>query len=71
MSKMKFIPFLLLTTIGSLVWNTVLTTLGSITGENWSSIADFVSKYSTLTLIILVLAFAVFGYIFYKKRKKC
>ena len=35
MSKMKMPMFLLLTTIGSLVWNTVLVYLGVVAGESW------------------------------------
>lgn len=70
MSGMKFAPFLFLTTIGSLVWNTILTVLGAVAGENWPTIASYVDRYSTLTLILLILAFIVFVYLFYKNRKK-
>ena len=34
MAKMAIIPFLALTTVGSLIWNTVLVTLGRIAGAS-------------------------------------
>jgi len=70
MSGMKFVPFLLLTILGSAVWNTILTKLGSIAGDNWTTIANFFNKYANITLIILILGFAIFVYLFYRKRKK-
>ncbi len=70
MAKMKFWLFLLLTTIGSLVWNIVLTILGSIAGENWTVIAKFIEKYSNITLILLVIGFVIFVYLFYNKKRK-
>jgi membrane protein DedA with SNARE-associated domain len=70
MSGMKFVPFLLLTILGSLVWNTLLTGLGAIAGDNWSTIAGYISKYSYVTLILLIITFIVGVYLFYRKRKK-
>jgi len=54
--------FLIYTTIGSLIWNTVLVILGSIVGENWVSISEVFHKYSNLTKIGLVLLLVVFLY---------
>lgn len=70
MSEMPFVPFLLLTTLGSLVWNTVLTILGALAGENWPVISGIIDKYSNITLILLIVGFIVFVYLFYRKRKK-
>lgn len=70
MSKMKFVPFLLLTILGSTVWNTILTKLGAIAGDNWPTIAGYINKYSNITLILLIIAFIVLVYLFYRKRKK-
>lgn len=62
MCSMKPSLFLLYTTIGSLVWNAVLITLGSIVGENWTQITDLMSRYSGLTRVVLIglLAFLLF-----------
>lgn len=52
--------FLIYTTLGSLIWNTVLITLGSIVGDNWQQISGIFDKYSAITKILLVLFLALF-----------
>lgn len=54
--------FLIYTALGSLIWNTILVTLGSIMGDNWTQISDIFNKYSNLTKLALIalLAFLVF-----------
>ncbi len=70
MSDMPFIKFLILTTFGTLIWNTVLTYLGSIVGENWTKVTHIMEAYSTLVLVILIIIICVSIYCFYKKRSK-
>jgi membrane protein DedA with SNARE-associated domain len=70
MSEMKFVPFLLLTILGSAAWNTLISILGSMAGNNWEVISSFFDKYANITLIILIIGFIVFVYLFYRKRKK-
>ena len=55
-AKMKMLPFLLLTTAGSFIWNTVLVYLGALAGKSWSKIAGYMDTYSTIVLIILIIA---------------
>jgi len=52
---MNFIIFLIYTTIGSLIWNTVLVSLGAIVGENYLVVAKVFSKYSKLLLVGLII----------------
>ncbi len=71
MSEMPFPKFLVLTTLGTAIWNTVLTILGSIMGENWSKIVEIIDKYANITLIILIIVFAIgVTYFYYKRTKK-
>lgn len=75
MSDMPIRSFLLFTTIGTLIWNTVLVILGSKMGENWTKIVDFISEYASITLIVLVIGFIAFVTWFYfgrlhKKKKR-
>lgn len=58
--EMEPTPFLLYTTAGSLIWNTILVTLGSILGNNWAQISELFAQYSTLTRIALIAFFALF-----------
>ena len=69
MSEMPMFKFLLYTTIGSLIWNTVLIFIGNRVGDNWESILGIFDKYSHIVLIILIIIFIVFIIWFYKFRK--
>ena len=70
MTKMKFIPFILLTTLGSAIWNSVLTYLGVIAGASWETVAGYIDNYSKVVLVIIVIAVLVGAVIFYKKKFK-
>ena len=67
-AKMKMLPFLLLTTAGSFIWNTVLVYLGALAGKSWSKIAGYMDTYSTIVLIILIIAVLSALYFFIKSR---
>lgn len=62
--------FLLYTTLGSLLWNTILITLGKFLGESWYLVSDLVNQYSLITKIILWVGLALFLLRFYLKKKK-
>ena len=63
-NKMKLSIFLLYTFVGSLIWNTVLVSLGKLVGENYMVVAGVFSKYSKIILILLICL------IVYKIKKK-
>lgn len=69
-AKMKMLPFLLLTTAGSFIWNTVLVYLGALAGKSWSKIAGYMDTYSTIVLVILIIAGLSALYFFLKSRIK-
>ena len=48
LSRMPMGPFLLLTTLGSALWNTVLVLAGRALGHAWSSIGAFMDTYAML-----------------------
>ena len=54
MNKMNFTIFLIYTSIGSLIWNIVLVTLGSLVGSNYMLVAKVFSKYSKIILFLLI-----------------
>ena len=43
---MELLPFLLLTTAGSLIWNTVLIGAGAVAGASWERILVLLKTYS-------------------------
>lgn len=56
MSGMNFGLFLLYTTIGTLVWNTVLVWLGSVIGESWEEIVEVMDVYSNAVYALIAIA---------------
>lgn len=70
MSKMKFGLFLLFTTIGTVVWNFILVTLGATLGDSWEKILEFMDIYSNIAYVVIGLGVLVCGYLFYRYKKK-
>lgn len=71
MTKMKMSKFLILTTAGSLLWNTVLIGLGAMLGESWSEIVVFMDSFSTIIYsIIAILVVVGLGFFFRARFKK-
>lgn len=70
MCEMNISKFLIYTTIGSLIWNSVLVILGSVVGENWENIVNIFDTYSNIALILLIILFILFIILFYKKKIK-
>ena len=67
-NKMNMTIFLLYTSIGTIIWNTVLVYAGVILGSNWAYFASIISRYSKVVLVTIVLVILV--RIWIKKIKK-
>ncbi|GKT02704.1 DedA family protein [Furfurilactobacillus sp. WILCCON 0119] len=66
MTKMRWQPFLLLTALGTLIWNVVLILLGRAAGHAWTQVSSVVDTFSTVVgvgLAVLVIAGMVWYYI--------
>jgi membrane protein DedA with SNARE-associated domain len=59
LSQMKLGKFVLFTTLGSLIWNIFLVGVGAAMGSQWCSLEPLFSKYSKLTLIVVVVLFVL------------
>lgn len=71
MTQMKMSRFLVLTTAGSLLWNTVLIGLGAFLGESWNEIVVFMDNFSTIIYgIIAVIVVVGLGFFFRVRFKK-
>ena len=57
---MPFLKFLTLTTLGTLIWNTVLIYIGVYVGENWQVWLGYIETYSHAMYIVLGLAIIAF-----------
>lgn len=60
-ARMPFVPFLVFTAAGSILWNTVLVYAGRIAGDSWEKVSAAFGVYSDLFLMIagISIAFAV------------
>ena len=54
-SKMFFLPFLIYTTFGSLIWNSVLIVSGRVLGKNYGIMLDVLDKYAKVVLGLFLL----------------
>lgn len=58
--RMKLTPFILLTTLGSLVWNTLLVGAGYLLGERWEAMEAPLEVFQKVVLAALALAIGWF-----------
>lgn len=70
-AKMPIPRFLILTLIGSAVWNTVLVCIGAALGTAWEKAMPYFDQYTHIVVAIIVVL-VVAGIVFYllRKRKK-
>ncbi|WP_408007603.1 DedA family protein [Pseudalkalibacillus sp. A8] len=71
MSNMPFLFFIVLTTLGTIIWNILLVSIGAALGENWTEIIQYVKLYSKTIYIILgiVAILLIVWFVIYKKKK--
>ena len=70
MSQMPMGKFLVYTTAGSVIWNTVLVVAGNLVGEKWEDILQIFSDYSHITLVVLIIIFIIGVVWFYRSKSK-
>ena len=71
MSNMKFWLFIVFTTVGTLIWNIILVSVGAALGGNWDKITEFMDIYSNIAYAIIGIGIIIFLiYFFNRKRKK-
>lgn len=69
-NKMNMTIFLLYTSIGTIIWNTVLVYAGVILGSNWSYFASIISRYSKVVLVSIILVILVKIWINWLKKRR-
>ena len=60
MNRMPMGTFLLWTTLGSLIWNSILTYAGILLGANWQDVLSIVDRYEKVALGLIALALVAF-----------
>lgn len=69
-AQVKLSLFVGLTFLGSLIWNTVLSSLGFYFGSKWDIVVQIIDDYAILCAGLLVIAFGIGCVYWYKKRIK-
>lgn len=69
MSNMRFWLFLVLTTIGTFIWNVVLVLLGATVGESWETIVYYMDIYSNIIYVMIAILAVVCIVWFIRKRR--
>ncbi|TWT27544.1 DedA family protein [Planomicrobium sp. CPCC 101110] len=67
MSNMRFWQFLLFTTLGTVIWNTVLVFIGEAVGDNREAILEQLEIYSNIVYALIVLAALAAVWYYFKK----
>jgi membrane protein DedA with SNARE-associated domain len=67
--RMPVWKFVLLTTAGSAVWNTLLVGAGYLLGENWQVISDYADIFQYVVLGLMVVALVAFVVVRLRERK--
>jgi membrane protein DedA with SNARE-associated domain len=70
MSKMNFRTFLILTTTGTLIWNSLLVSAGALLGKSWEDVLDFIRVYQEITYLLLFLTGTAYIVLYYKVKRK-
>jgi membrane protein DedA with SNARE-associated domain len=58
--RMRVSVFVLYTTLGSLIWNTIFVMSGYVLGENWHRVEDYIGTFQNLVILAVVIAVGYF-----------
>jgi len=58
--RMRFVPFVVLTAVGSAVWNVALIGAGAALGDQWDRVGDYVGIFQWIVILAIVAAAARF-----------
>ena len=70
MAKMRMGMFLLLTALGTFLWNIVLVYLGAFFGASWETVVRYVDTYSMAAIAVVAVSLVVFCAWYFFRRSK-
>lgn len=71
MAKMRMGMFLLLTALGTFLWNVVLVYLGAFFGASWETVVRYVDTYSMAAIAVVAVSLVIFcAWYFFRKSKR-
>ncbi|GAX04250.1 alkaline phosphatase [Secundilactobacillus pentosiphilus] len=69
MAEYPFWSFVSLSTLGTLIWNTVLITAGRLAGTHWKVVLGWFEEASVV-IIVAVIVVSLLGFIYYYRKKR-
>lgn len=70
MSKMNLAMTTLLCTLSAAAWNAILLYLGMAFGQNWQKVGEYLSIYSTVVTVIVIIILAAFLWRYWQNKKR-
>ena len=67
--RMKLIPYIAYTFLGSLVWNIALVGAGAVLGENWERVEPVVATFQWIVIVVILAGIARLAYVVYQRRR--
>ncbi|MFM2234485.1 MAG: hypothetical protein RL296_144 [Actinomycetota bacterium] len=66
--RMKLIPYIAYTFLGSLVWNIALVGAGAVLGENWERVEPVVAAFQWIVIVVILAGIARLAYVVYRRK---
>ena len=67
--RMKLIPYIAYTFLGSLVWNIALVGAGAVLGENWERVEPVVAAFQWIVIVVILAGLARVAYVVVQRRR--
>ena len=68
--RMKLIPYIAYTFLGSLVWNILLIGAGALLGDNWERVGSYVGVFQWVVIALVIAVGVRFAFGVYRRRNQ-
>jgi len=69
MARMNLWLFVWLSVLGTLIWNTILISVGAALGQSWGKVSEVIGAYADVVYIIIAIVIVVAVVRFWKRRR--
>jgi membrane protein DedA with SNARE-associated domain len=66
--RMKLIPYIAYTFLGSLVWNIALVGAGAVLGDNWERVEPVIATFQWIVIAVILAGLARFVFVVYRRK---
>ncbi|MGJ3205698.1 DedA family protein [Geobacillus thermoleovorans] len=69
MARMNLWLFVWLSVLGTLIWNTILISIGAALGESWGKVSEVIGMYAEVVYVIIAATILIGAVRFWKRRR--